>query len=851
MMTFEGEHLLPGKLGHFFVILSMVSALISLISFFSASNNKDLIQKNKWQQLGTISFYIQAISILSIFCIIFYICSHHYFEYMYVYKHASKELEYKYLLACIWEGQEGSFLLWSIWHCILGLIIINNKKQDHHLNWKAPVMTIISLAQFFLMMMILGIYFGSIKIGNSPFTLTRNEIPAPIFSQANYLNFLKDGIGLNVLLRNYWMVIHPPILFLGFASTIIPFAYAYAGIQTKKYTEWVKPLFPWALFSSCVLGVGIMMGGKWAYESLSFGGYWAWDPVENASLVPWLILIAGIHTMLIFKSTGRSLRASFLFSILSFVFILYSTFLTRTGILGDTSVHAFTEAGKTINIMIGLFVLSFAIPMLTMFFLNLKKIPTIKTEEDTSSREFFMIIGSFILFLSALFIILITSIPVYSKTPLLNKLIIYFHNGPLAMPEDPEFIYNKVMIMVAIIIGILTALSQYLKYQKTSKEYLKKNIFISLIISVVLSIIIFISYPFTYQKHGIGFLVAIYIAFFFMFYSVIANTLYISLVLKNNFKAAGGSIAHAGFALMIVGMLISSSNKQVISNSSINGINLPVSEDPMTKKKDDPTENLTLIRQVPTKMGDYEVTYQKDSIGNEKGRKFYELSFVRKNKSKINESFMLSPDVYLMKDNNMSSNPDIKNYWDKDIFTYISFALNNEKTDDTAHFNITEIGEGEKGFYKNGYFILNKVEKDPDNERYHPTKNKVALMADITFVSRDSMHYHARPMIIADSIGLVQIDDTVFAQNLFVQFSGISENHKIKIGIKESESLIDFIAVKSYIFPYINLVWMGLIIMALGIILSILKRVKAAYWINALVFALSATGLIYMFLFAN
>jgi cytochrome c-type biogenesis protein CcmF len=113
------------------------------------------------------------------------------------------------------------------------------------------------------------------------------------------------------------------------------------------------------------------------------------------------------------------------------------------------------------------------------------------------------------------------------------------------------------------------------------------------------------------------------------------------------------------------------------------------------------------------------------------------------------------------------------------------------------------------------------------------------------------MHYHARPMIIADSIGLVQIDDTVYAQNLFVQFSGISENHKIKIGIKESESLIDFIAVKSYIFPYINLVWMGLITMALGIILSILKRVKAAYWINALVFVLLATGLIYMFLFAN
>jgi len=114
------------------------------------------------------------------------------------------------------------------------------------------------------------------------------------------------------------MVIHPPVLFLGFASTIIPFGYAYAGIQTKRFGDWVKPVLPWALFSACVLGVGIMMGGKWAYESLSFGGYWAWDPVENASLVPWLILIAGLHTMVVYKATGHFIKGQ--------LFICYSFF---------------------------------------------------------------------------------------------------------------------------------------------------------------------------------------------------------------------------------------------------------------------------------------------------------------------------------------------------------------------------------------------------------------------------------------------------------------------------------------------------------------------------------------------
>jgi cytochrome c-type biogenesis protein CcmF len=148
-----------------------------------------------------------------------------------------------------------------------------------------------------------------------------------------------------------------------------------------------------------------MMGGKWAYESLSFGGYWAWDPVENASLVPWLILIAGLHCMAIYNATGNSLKASFIFIILTNAFVLYSTFLTRTGILGDTSVHSFTEAGMAMNILIGIFAIAIPIPMLILFFKNAKKMPAVYKEENISSREFWMFIGSLIVFLSAMFTI--------------------------------------------------------------------------------------------------------------------------------------------------------------------------------------------------------------------------------------------------------------------------------------------------------------------------------------------------------------------------------------------------------------------------------------------------------------
>src|SRR5678815_4380121 len=128
-MTFEGEHLLPGQIGHFFVLLAFVTSIVSTIAYFKASRIENLAQKNLWLQYARATFFIQLASILTVFFTIYFICSHHYFEFLYAYKHASKELEPKYLLACIWEGQEGSFLLWSIWHCVLGSILIFKSRQ--------------------------------------------------------------------------------------------------------------------------------------------------------------------------------------------------------------------------------------------------------------------------------------------------------------------------------------------------------------------------------------------------------------------------------------------------------------------------------------------------------------------------------------------------------------------------------------------------------------------------------------------------------------------------------------------------------------------------------------------------
>src|SRR5215212_7598496 len=180
-MDYTGEHLLPGLLGHFFITLSLVASLVATFAYFKATRSKLQTDNSSWKKLARAAFITEVVSVFAIFGILFYIISNHLFEYKYAWQHSSRSLEWKYLLSCFWEGQEGSFLLWSVWHCVLGLILIKKGKQ-----WEAPVMAVISLAQFCLATMIIGYYFFDKKVGSNPFVLLRNEMNAPIFSRPDY-----------------------------------------------------------------------------------------------------------------------------------------------------------------------------------------------------------------------------------------------------------------------------------------------------------------------------------------------------------------------------------------------------------------------------------------------------------------------------------------------------------------------------------------------------------------------------------------------------------------------------------------------------------------------------------------
>lgn len=808
-MNFIGEHLLPGQIGYFLITIAFVGSLVAAISFFKANGAKNDLEKNSWYRIGKISFSVVSLSIIGIISLLIYILFNRFFEYEYAWKHSDLSLQTEYVFSALWEGQEGSFLLWAFWHAILGMIIVWRKGK-----WSAGVAGVISVAQVVIISMILGIYIGHFQIGNNPFILIRNSgmlDAAPMFKdaagnlRADYLSMISDGSGLNATLQNYWMTIHPPMLFIGFASTIIPFAFAFTGLINKDHT-WTKPALPWSSFSAAVLGVGIMMGAAWAYESLNFGGYWAWDPVENASLVPWLILVAGLHTNLIFVHSGYSLKSTYLFYTLSFLFILYSTYLTRSGVLGDTSVHAFT--GIDINWQLLTLLLLFCIPSIALLIKRWKTIPSVKKEEQMYSREFWMFIGALVMVVGALIIIGKTSTPVFNK----------IFGTSIAQPEDVLFSYNQIQIFIGLIISVLTAITQYLKYKDTTPAYFGRKILWPTIISVIVSVLISIFGNIDYTTHGAGFLLAIHLALFASVYTIIANAGYLFVVLKGKIKVSGASVAHIGFGMILLGILLSSAKKEVMSVNTTFQV--------FEKTKDeDPAENITLFKGIPTDMGKYTVTYLNDSI-NDRSRKMFFHIHVEPKEGK--GAFNLFP--YVLRNNKGSegfgATPNSKHYWNKDIYAYVSAFQ--KASADTASFRNVEMKVGDTSFYSNGIITLNKVEINAPNKNIPSlSKDELSMTLDMTVTSKSGQSYPLQPgVIVRNGNEVIPVPDTANSQGLVIRFNKVNDSNKgnLDIGIKESSTVNDFITLKVLKFPFVGVLWLGIIVMGIGFLMSVAQR---------------------------
>lgn len=822
-IEYVNEHLFPGLLGNFFIVLAFIASLVATYAYYRAA--KDSVDSFSWHKLGNLSFMVHSIGVLGIIGTLFHLLFNHYYEYYYVWQHSSDELPMRYILSCFWEGQEGSFLLWTFWHVVLGLVLMTRK---HH-SLQAPAMSIVSLVQVFLGSMLLGVtVLGEYTIGSNPFGLLREHpdmANLPFISNPNYTELIQ-GRGLNPLLQNYWMTIHPPTLFLGFASTTIPFAYAIAGLWKRQYIEWIKPTLKWTFFGIAVLGTGILMGGAWAYEALSFGGFWAWDPVENASLVPWLVFVGAGHLMLINQRKPNSLLLTNILTVLSFLLVLYSTYLTRSGILGETSVHSFAEGMPGQLIVYLLFFCALAFGMIIW---HKRSIPKLKSEENLWSREFWVFVGSMVLGLSSFQIGFNTSKPVlnvllepfsgvfnsiYESTDWAFFKKLAGHN--LAIQGDVIDFYNQWQIWFAMIVCILVAVGQFFNYKDTSLgTFFKRSALgLGLALLATVGIELMIDFPDWRQV----------VLLFTGMYALFGNLTYWIQILKGKVPKAGASIAHIGFALIVLGILLSTGKKEFISvNNSGIAIQMTAEED-----EDPNAKNIMLIKGDTLRMGDYYVTY----VGSTKEgiNLHYEVEYYTGEPGNLKYAFTLKPRVQTNALMGNVPEPDTKHYWNKDVFTHITYADLESIDDPDAYTEPKTVQTSLKDTIatSNCLVIPHLFNSNIDRAKYQLDSSDLGVSLIIEVQDVNGNVYQMEPIMLIKESQIIPIEAVNEELGLRIALKRVTpETGNIELVMSEKKAnKKDLIIMQAIVFPYINVLWLGCIVMIIGTVIAIWNRLR-------------------------
>jgi cytochrome c-type biogenesis protein CcmF len=449
------------------------------------------------------TFRLQSLLLLGLVAWLWHLLLTHQFQYSYVAAYSSRALETRYLFAALWGGQQGTFLLWATWGSILGVLLARSK------NPLVPTaMFFLNWTQVFLLL---------ILVIEGPFKVTKLVPP--------------DGAGLNPLLQDYWMTIHPPVLFLGFSSLVVPYALALSTLVHRDTEAWLKLAPRWSLFSTVALATGFTMGGIWAYKVLGWGGFWGWDPVENASFVPWLMNAALFHGLLVQRATGSLGRTNLFIGILPFLFVLYGSFLTRSGILADFSVHSFVDLG--LNGYLLTFLGFFAVMGFGIWAVRARYFTVQGAEIRSLSREFGLWLGMLTFLLMGLLTMLGTS------APLVSRLF-----GP---PSSVQTSYYAVVNgILGFLLALLVGIAPLLRWRVDRAERVAKTIVGPLAFAFLFA---------TLAVMG-GIKPSAQLALVGAAAFALASNLWISIrALRRGPTFAAGYVSHLGVCLFLIGVI--------------------------------------------------------------------------------------------------------------------------------------------------------------------------------------------------------------------------------------------------------------------------------------------------------
>jgi cytochrome c-type biogenesis protein CcmF len=522
---------MAAQIGQFALALAWVVTAYSVVASLLGIRlkNDNLIASGRNAALGVFASITTAIVCLG------YLFAISDFSIKYIASHSNRDLPIYFKVSSIWGGQEGSLLFWG-WLLTLytALVIFQNwRKHSSIMPYVTAVLMTTSL--FFT-----TLHLFAVNPFNQTVILQAANSPLPFVP--------RDGQGLNPLLQDAYMVIHPPMLYLGFVGFAVPFAFAMAALFTRQLGDtWIRTTRRWTMIAWMFLSIGIMLGGKWAYHELGWGGFWAWDPVENASLMPWLIGTAFLHSVMVQEKKGMLKVWNMVLVIMSYIMSIFGTFLTRSGVVN--SVHAFAQSSIG-----GYFAAFIVIALSASLFLLFDRLPYLKSEnqmESMVSRESSFLFNNLILLAACFAVFWGTMFPVFSEAVTGRKITV---SAPF---------FNKVNVPIAIFLMFLTGVGPLLAWRKASTDSLKRNFLTPAIIALTAGIVLYIR-GLQHLYAWVAVVMSIFVAITIVreFYKgAMARTVgtgerfveaIINLTFRNT-RRYGGYIVHFGFVLLFIG----------------------------------------------------------------------------------------------------------------------------------------------------------------------------------------------------------------------------------------------------------------------------------------------------------
>ena len=448
------------------------------------------------------------------------------FDVDYVAHYTSQETPLIYKFTALWAGQSGSLLFWLFILSLYAIIAIlqNQRSQLKLMPWVMIVLVTVQL--FFLIL---------VNFITNPFAPTETDF------------VIANGLGLNPLLQNATMAIHPPMLYLGYVGFTVPFAFSIAAMAQRDMNAlWMRTVRQWLLFVWLMLSIGVMLGGWWAYQELGWGGYWAWDPVENASFMPWLAGTALLHSIMIQEKKDMLKVWNMILIIITFTLCIFGTFLTRSGIM--SSVHSFTASSLGpifLGFVFFILVVSFGLMSRRMQLLRSKK-----RIESFSSRE------SGFLFNNVVFIVMCFAVLWGTLFPVISEAV----RGTKITVGAPFF--NQINIPIGLVLLCLTGIGPLLVWRKTSKQSFIRNFTTPVIAGLVMALILYITNIRGYVLISFSLSVFVLTTISLEFARGIRSRITVHKenpltafwrLLRKNRSRYGGYIVHVGIVFMFIG----------------------------------------------------------------------------------------------------------------------------------------------------------------------------------------------------------------------------------------------------------------------------------------------------------